>query len=66
MAVECVLIVPVKLGDGGDAVCARYWKQRPRLNGGWREMVLAMEAKSVRSVGHREFLSKASAKQYNE
>ena len=55
MAVECVWIVRVKPGAGGDAAYARYSKQRALLKHGWRSMVLVMVTKSAATAGNAPF-----------
>ena len=65
MAVECVWIVRVKPGAGGDAGYARYSKQPAPLNHGWRSIVLVMETKSAATARNAPFPGAASAKRCN-
>ena len=64
-AVECVWIVRVKPGAGGDAASARCSKQRPLLNHGWRSIVRVMVTKSAATAGNAPFPAGASAKRCN-
>ena len=62
MAVECVWIVRVKSGAGGNAGYARYSKQPALLNHGWRCIVLVMVTKSAATARNpipRRSISKA-------
>ena len=52
-AVECVWIVRVKPGAGGDAASARCSKQCPLLNHGWRSIVRVMVTKSAATAKQR-------------